>query len=289
MKKLGLLIVIVALALGSYFSLRSRDIKQVIVQQPLVKTKTAQIKTLRIKRGKYHIYAKAYLPVVNKRLPIVVIAPGYTASYRDYEIVAQKLYKEGIIAVVFDFVGGNNKSASGGKMINMSPSSEESDLNAVINYFMKQGYVNQKAFYLAGHSQGGLISALVAAKRSDICSLFLCAPAFNIPEMCKFVAIPKKGSSIKVGNGEVGHDYVKEMKAMKMYKDVKSYANPVYIFHGTIDLTVPISYSWDAKDAYRHCTVYPYADEGHIFSVEALTKMCQKVVSIIANKKTKSA
>lgn len=287
MKKLIVLVMAIAIGLASYFYFsRPHQSTEKIVQQPLVKTNKATITTHYVKRGKYALYTKVYLPAVRAKLPFVIICPGYSASYKDYEMIAKKLSKAGIGAAVFDFVGGNLHSASGGKMSAMSPSSEEKDLTALIRYFMKQGYCDQHHFYLAGHSQGGLIASLVAAKRKDIRSLFLCAPAYNIPDMVKLVAVPKKGKTMRVGNGEVGRQYIQEMKAIKMYKDVKAYTNPVYIFHGTVDLTVPISYSWDAKEAYKNCHVYPYADEWHVFSHEAISKMCKKVIHVINKQKT---
>ena len=86
---------------------------------------------------------------------------------------------------------------------------------------------------------------------------------------------------MQVGSGFFCLASVQSMKKVDIYGDVDDYTKPVYIFHGTADDTVNISYSFDAQEKYKHCKVYPYGDQGHVFDEEAIDKMCNKVVSII--------
>lgn len=283
MKKLIVLIIVCVLAGGLYYHFKKpQEEKEQAISQSAVKARSqSSEETYSIKRGKYSIFAEAFLPALSKRVPTVIICNGYTATYKDYEGVAKKLQANGIAAIVFDFVGGSTKSKSDANMSDMTATSLQSDLKAVINYIKGRDYCDQKQFYLAGHSQGGLVAALVADHRSDIRSLFLVAPAFNIPKLLKYAPTPAKGKTMQVGSGYFSRAYVQSMKKVDIYGDVDDYTKPVYIFHGTADDTVNISYSFDAQEKYKYCKVYPYADQGHVFDEEAIDKMCNKVVSII--------
>lgn len=269
--------IIAALAIGIYgyhaINEMSEDVNKPVTlntQKKLVRRSRASIKTVHI--GK--VYTKIYIPVITKRVPCVIIANGYTATYKDYEPIAAQLYKKGVACVVFDFRYGAKDSKSGGDMTKMTATSLKTDLKNVLAYMKDQDYVSRKKIYLAGHSQGGLIAALVANHREDLSGLFLVAPAFNIPQLLKFDRAQK---TLTIGNGVMSAAYIKSMQKVNLYKDIENFNKPVYIFQGTSDTTVPAQYAKTAIKHYKKGHLILYANQGHVFDDVTIEKMVKRV------------
>lgn len=68
----------------------------------------------------------------------------------------------GVIAITFDFCGGGLFRTSDGKTYDMSVFTEADDLEAVLDYFAEESYVDKSKISLFGCSQGGFASAIVA-------------------------------------------------------------------------------------------------------------------------------
>ena len=133
---------------------------------------------------------------------------------------------------------------------------EKETLNGVIDYFIKQNYVSSISLF--GASQGGLVSALVANDRaSDILSLSLFYPAFNIPEtMVKFY-------------GEDSDDpYIQKLKDFDVFSNIGNFEKDVLIVHGTSDFIVPYSYSVRASEIYKNCELHLIEGANHGFNKE---------------------
>ena len=133
---------------------------------------------------------------------------------------------------------------------------EKETLNGVIDYFKNQNYVSSISLF--GTSQGGLVSALVANDRaSDILSLSLFYPAFNIPEtMVKFY-------------GEDSDDpYIQKLKDFDVFSNIGIFEKDVLIVHGTSDFIVPYSYSVHASEIYKKCELHLIEGANHGFNKE---------------------
>lgn len=280
MKKVITITLIICIVIGvcTVYSINkmSREVNQepaaVTKQKKLVTRSKASIENVMI--GK--VFARIYIPVIRKRVPCVIIANGYTATYKDYEPIARRLYKKGIACAVFDFRYGAKDSRSGGDMTKMTAATLKTDLRNVLNYMKEQDYVNLKKIYLAGHSQGGLITALVANHRNDLAGLFLVAPAFNIPQLLKFDRAKK---TLTIGNGVMSSAYIKSMQKVNLYKDIEDFSKPVYIFQGTSDTTVPEQYAKTAVKHYKKGHLVRYAGQGHVFDDAAIEKMVKKLLA----------
>lgn len=59
--------------------------------------------------------------------------------------------------------------------------------------------------------------------------------------------------------------YVKAVKDMNIYDEIKGYEGPVLLIHGTKDKLVDISYSRQAREVYKQCEYLEIEGAGHIF------------------------
>lgn len=111
-------------------------------------------------------------------------------------------------------------------------------------------YVDGENLTLCGFSQGGFVSAIVAAKLKErVKRLILFYPALCIPDdarkeqmmFAKFDPqnVPEK---IKCGPMTLGGCYARDVMDMDPFEAIKGYAGPVMILHGTADAVVNQSY-----------------------------------------------
>ena len=194
-----------------------------------------------------------------ENMPIAIVCHGFMAwqdSVRNYAI---RLAEMGYAAFTFDFNGGSvMRSKSEGKTTDMSVLTEVRDLEAVIEYVRTLPYVNPDSILQMGCSQGGFVSALVAAKNKyPITKLCLFYPALCIPDdaragkmmMAKFD--PNQVPEIlRCGFMKLGKQYVTDVLHMDPFEEIKGYEGEVLIVHGDRDKIVDYSYGQRAYEAY---------------------------------------
>lgn len=148
-------------------------------------------------------------------------------------------------------------------MTEMSIFTERDDLNVVVNYFKAQGYQN---IYLLGASQGGVVSAMVAAQRDDIKGLMLLYPAFVIPDMMHNL-FPRHDfpTTFNLMGMTLCKEYVKDLPGYDLMGVVTKYRGPVLVFHGTREPYVPIHYSQQVTAMYPDAQLITVQGAGHGF------------------------
>ena len=146
---------------------------------------------LELNSGDKHIYGQLYLPTEDKEsYPLVIISHGIQGSYYDLVDQAGKCVDAGMAAYIFDYCGGSTYSRSSGDISDMSILTECDDLEFVLNELWQYAFMDRENTYLMGESQGGMVSALLAAERpQDIAGMVLLYPAFNIPDMAREVYV----------------------------------------------------------------------------------------------------
>jgi pimeloyl-ACP methyl ester carboxylesterase len=191
--------------------------------------------------------------------PLVIFAHGLGDSGYSGIDYARAFAKQGYSAYTFDFNHGTFRD----DMTKMSIFTERDDLNTVVDHFKEQGYQN---IYLLGASQGGVVSAMVAAQRDDIRGLMLLYPAFVIPDMMHDL-FPRQDfpTTFNLMGMTLGREYVKDLPGYNLLGTVSKYQGPVLIFHGTRDLYVPIHYSQQAAAMYPHAQLITVQGAGHGF------------------------
>ena len=206
------------------------------------------------------IRGSEYRPKQGKDFPIAIVCHGFMANQETVRHYTKILAEMGCAAYCFDFNGGSvMKSRSDGKTTDMSVLTEMQDLEAVIEYVRSLPYVDSEKIFLMGCSQGGFVSAMVAAKNSyPIEKLCLFYPALCIPDDAragKMMASKFDPENIPetfyCGPMKLGRCYAEDAKGIDPYEKIKDYNGEVLIVHGTKDKIVNINYAYRAAETYQ--------------------------------------
>lgn len=215
--------------------------------------------TFECKRDGLTIRGTNYRPK-GDHLPIAIVCHGFMAWQDSVKHYAAFLAEMGYAAFTFDFCGGSAMCGkSDGKTTEMSVLTETKDLEAVIEYVRTLSYTDSEKILLMGCSQGGFVSALVAAKNNfPIEKLVLFYPALCIPDdaragkmmMVRFDPqnVP---DTFRCGMMKLGRCYAMDVMQMDAFAEIKNYAGRVCIVHGTKDKIVDVSYANRAAEAYK--------------------------------------
>lgn len=196
---------------------------------------------------------------LSKKLPAVIISHGFMGNGKSCEKYAKQFASWGYAAYTFDFNGGSPKNKSAGKFDEMSVLTEKEDLIQVVNAVKNLSYIDETKVILMGFSQGGFVSALVAAElQEQIERLILIYPALCIPDDARkgkmmFFEFDPKNIPDKISWGAIrmGKCYPQDVIEMDPFKEIASYGGPVLIIHGTADKIVDCSYAKRAWEAYQ--------------------------------------
>lgn len=221
-----------------------------------------------VNNGK-RIYGVAYIPQgVSGKMPAVIYSHGLGSSYSYGEPYARFLASHGIVCYCFDFCGGSPSSRSDGRTTDMSIFTEEGDLVAVLNSVQEWDFVDRNQIFLFGSSQGGMVSAMVAADHeAEIKGLILFYPAFCIAEfaMERYDSAAEVPETTPFLGMTVGRTYFVNLFDYDTYGDVRRYRKDVLIIHGDRDGVVPLSFSDRAVEEYPSATLHVIENAGHGF------------------------
>ena len=204
------------------------------------------------------IKGTVFLPKGKTDCPIAVISHGFMANQMFSQIHAQNLAKMGYAAFCFDFCGGTLVGSSDGDSTDMSVLTEAEDLKAVIEFAKSQSYTDENELVLLGCSQGGFVSAIVAAEmKEEVDALILLYPALCIPDDARsgemmFAKFDPQNvpETFWCGPMKLGRRYVTDVIEMDPYEIINQYTGNVLIIHGNQDETVDISYALRAVETY---------------------------------------
>ena len=224
-------------------------------------------------RGDLTIRGTEYRPE-GENLPVAIVSHGFMAWQDTMRQYAKELARLGYCAYCFDFCGGSvmKKGKSDGATTDMSVLTEVLDLEAVIEYTQSLPYTGNELL-LMGCSQGGFVSALVAAKHPELVSkLVLFYPAICIPDDARagkmmFARFDPKNipERIKCGPMKLGRCYPSDVIGMDPIKEISTYHGPVLIVHGTKDKIVNPNYSRRAQRAYPNAKLHIIEGGAHGF------------------------
>lgn len=198
-----------------------------------------------------------------KDKPIAICSHGFLGNQKDTRQYAEVFAKNGYLAYTYDFVGGGLHGKSDGLLAeDMTLFTEVDDLKSVIKKVKEVavGKADVSRISLMGCSQGGVVTALVAAELQEkIEKIVLFYPALCIPDdaakgqMMIFKFDPENiPDKIKgVGRLSINGDYPREVIGFDVIDRISEYKGPVYIIHGSADAVVGSDYSERAVEAYR--------------------------------------
>ena len=237
-----------------------------------------------LQNGSNRIFGLLYRPDGVEKAPLVVISHGFGGSHQFGKAYAEALAPMGCAVYCYDFCGGSNVSRSDGETTRMSIFSEAGDLKAVIDGLCSQDGIDGAHVTLIGESQGGMVSALVAADSpSDIDRLILIYPALCIKDdwVKMYPALSDMPEEVDFWGMKLGHAYLEGLYDLDVYRNISRYEGPVAIFHGDRDQVVNLSYSERAKEAYKKATLTVLPGEGHGFSPDAQARVIKAVQDLL--------
>ena len=198
--------------------------------------------------------------------PLVVYSHGLGSLGVYFDDNAFELAGTGVSVYYFDFIGGSPSSTSGGSFTEMSVDTELSQLNAIVSAAKTWSGINTRKIFLAGHSQGGLLSTLEASGRTDIAGIILFSPALNLGEMLRsqYGSLDNIGSTFSFLGLTLGRTYAEALWDSYEYNVISGYSGSSLVFHGTSDAVIDPGVSYRAKLVWGDsCTLVTLSGAGH--------------------------
>ena len=233
------------------------------------------------------IYARAFVPDVEGRVPLVIFSHGLGADARHEEEVQKTLAKAGIAVFSFEFAGGSSSAApmSEGLTTEMSVLTEVQNLKDAIRIASGLEYADPQKIYLMGSSQGGLVTALTAEEVTNIAGLFLFYPAFSLPDDIRssFPKLDEVPETFNLLGTKIGKKYITDIYDMDPYANLEKLGMPVHIFHGKDDNIVPITASQKTMKRLKDARLTTLEDTGHALTPEQQAQIGFEIANEIYN------
>lgn len=266
-RDLRLSLVIITLFVGQI--LLASDIQTKEAFQQGKGGKDLQVSDLWITIGKTKVFGQVSMPKGEGKKKVAIISHGFNGSFYFGHAYFKTLNDLGYIVYTFDFPCGSNYSRTDKNTMNMSVIDEKNVLKYIVRYFKKRKDVDSKNIVLMGESQGGLVSALVAAElKNKISRLILAYPALCIPDNWneRYPHDTDIPDTTNLWNVRLGKRYFKEVRKLKLYPALTRYQGKVLIIHGAKDPIVPLSYSEEAYKRYKNAQLHVLPTAGHGFN-----------------------
>ena len=233
------------------------------------------------------IYARAFVPDVEGRVPLVIFSHGLGANARHEEEVQKALAKAGIAVFSLEFAGGSSSSSpmSEGLTTEMSVLTEVQNLKDAIRIASGLEYADPQKIYLMGSSQGGLVTALTAEELTNIQGLFLFYPAFSLPDDIRssFPKLDEVPETFNLLGTKIGKKYITDIYDMDPYANLGKLAMPVHIYHGKDDNIVPLTASQKAMKRLKDARLTTLEDTGHALTPEQQAQIGFEIADEIFN------
>ncbi len=223
------------------------------------------------------LYGILQMPGAEGPCPLIILSHGFGGSHAGNRDYADYFTAHGFATFNFDFCGGGFGSKSDGTMLEMSVLTEAEDLNAIIDHFKGDDRFPQ--IFLWGASQGGFVSACVAARRpEDVAALMLEFPAFVLQADAKERANPDGSfpETDSVMGIAIGRRYSEDAVSFDIYDVIGDYKGDVLILHGDRDGIVPLRYSQRAAEVYENVELVVMEDQDHGFMGNARTEAMER-------------
>lgn len=222
-----------------------------------------------IKNGTRNIYGQLSRPKRQQtKNPIAIIAHGFNGTHHFGMNYFNTLSEMGFFCYTFDFPCGSVQSKSDRNTMNMSILDEQSDMEAIVRYFRSRPEIDPSRIVLIGESQGGLVSALTAAKlHEEISELVLIYPALCIPENWRksYPQVENIPDTTRLWNVPMGRRFFTEIHDMDAFELIGKYQKPVIIIQGDADRIVSLEDSRRAIKLYKDARLHIIPGAGHGF------------------------
>lgn len=225
------------------------------------------------------IHAKLELPSESVgKCPLCIVQHGLTGHMEENHIVAvaAAMRAQGVATLRTELYGHGQ---SGGTFAKHTLLKWINNMLDVVDYAKGLEFVTD--LYLCGHSQGGLLTMLVAALRpQDFKAIIPLSPAIVIIDAARkgnmfgvtfdpehIPDVVSAGDNSPSGREPSGPvfcgDYFRIARRIHVNEAIDAYEGPVLIVHGTADAAVPVQYSIDAAKAYKNAELVLLDGDDH--------------------------
>lgn len=228
-------------------------------------------KDITIKRDGLNLAAKISVPDTDK-YDVAILAYGFVGMMDPkvndlLPVLAEKLQERGLATVRFDF---NGHGESEGPLDNMSIYNELEDYHAVIQYVF-DNLTGMDHLYLVGHSQGGVLSSMMAGFYPDkVDKLVIMSPAATLVDDARIGTcmgvnydphhIPEK---IDFKNFKLNDWYFRTAKFINNYDVAREFRGPVLALHGENDQVVNNYASRHYQAIFDNCEFHIISNSDH--------------------------
>lgn len=219
-----------------------------------------------------------------EKQPLAIIAHGFNGTHDFGKNYFEPLNLLGYQCFTFDFACGSVNSRSDNNTMNMSILDEQSDLEAIVNYFRSRPDVDASRIVLIGESQGGLVSALTAASMSDaVHRLVLVFPALCIPDNwnTRYPHVADIPDTTRLWNVPMGRRFFLELRDMDVFATLPQYEKPVIIIQGDKDPVVSMADSERAVSLYKKAQLHVIPGAGHGFNSQEFKESIEVIQNFL--------
>lgn len=184
------------------------------------------------------------------KVPLIVLLHGFVGSkvgeHRLFVKAARYFTGQGYGVFRFDFSGCGESDGDYG---DVTVTKQLSEVQAVLDYVSKLKQVDAKNIILIGHSLGGAVASLTAAKDHRIRKLILWSPVGRPYEDIANILGPSAVENARA-NGAVdyrgffvGQSFLMDLKNHHPLEAIRSYKEAALIIHAQADEDIPKEYT----------------------------------------------
>ena len=217
------------------------------------------------------LHAKLDCPEGFEKGPLCILIHGFTGHMEEEHIItAQKALNDCGLAVLRVEMYGHGGSE--GEFKNHTLYKWVTNALDVVAYAKSLDFVTD--LYLCGHSQGGLLTVLIAGMCADDFKAVLpLAPAVMIPERARdgsllghFFDPQHIPEVLAVDERELSGNYIRVAQTIHPEDEVARYDGPVLIVHGDKDEAVPYECGVELAKLYKNAKLVTIPDADHCYT-----------------------
>lgn len=216
------------------------------------------------------LHAKLDKPAGAEKCPLAIVIHGFTGHMEERHIVAvaQAMNEAGVATLRVEMYGHGQ---SDGRFEDHTLYKWVTGALAVVDYAKALDFAD--GLYLCGHSQGGLLTMLVAGmKRDDLKAIIPLSPAWMIPDGARQGTLLGQGfdpehipDMLESGERKLNGNYIRVAQTIHVEDEIRRYTGPVLIVHGDADEAVPLRYAQRAAELYANAKLVVVPGDTHCF------------------------
>ena len=216
------------------------------------------------------LHAKLDMPEGKDKCPLCIVIHGFTGHMEERHIiaVAEALNEVGVASLRVEMYGHGK---SGGQFKDHTLYKWVTNALAVVDYAKSLDFVTD--LYITGHSQGGLLTMLIAGMVPDAFKAVIpLAPAWMIPDGARQGMLlgmpfdPKHiPDEIVTPMLTLGGNYARVAQTIHPEDEIARYDGPVLIIQGDADEAVPYSYAVKAAELYKNAELVTIPGDTHCY------------------------